>query len=40
MKFQNIYQLFRKQTAKYRGEKVFFDQFDGLGWAYMNWEEF
>lgn len=40
MKYENIYQLFRAQTAKYRGKQVFFDQFDGLGWAYSNWEDF
>ncbi len=40
MNYQNIYQLFRKQTAKYRGEKIFFSNFDGLGWEYSNWENF
>lgn len=40
MQYQNIYQLFRTQTAKYRGEKVFFSNFDDLGWQYSNWEDF
>ncbi len=40
MIYKNIYQLFRTQTAKYRGKKVFFSNFDGLGWEYSNWEDF
>jgi long-chain acyl-CoA synthetase len=41
MKFQNIYSLFRAQTAKYRGVQVFFDQpLDSGGWSYCLWKDF
>ncbi len=39
MKFQNIYQLFREQTAKYRGEAVFYSR-KGNDWKSQNWEDF
>lgn len=39
MKYQNIYQLFREQTAKYRGEAVFYESCK-IGWVRMNWEDF
>ncbi len=39
MQYQNIYQLFRTQTAKYRGKPVFFQQKDGV-WQSQNWEDF
>lgn len=39
MIYQNIYQLFRTQTAKYRGKPVFFQQQDGV-WQSQNWEDF
>jgi long-chain acyl-CoA synthetase len=35
----NIYSLFRAQTAKYRGENVFFTR-DGSGWRARTWKEF
>ncbi len=38
MKFQNIYSLFREQTAKYRGRPVFYSRADD-GWRSQNWEE-
>ena len=39
MKFQNIYQLFREQTAKYRGEAVFYSR-ENDAWKSQNWEDF
>lgn len=39
MKVQNIYQLFREQTAEYRGEKVFYSR-ENDAWKSENWEEF
>ena len=39
MKYQNIYQLFRKQTAKYRGETVFYSR-EANVWKAENWEDF
>lgn len=39
MQFQNIYQLFRKQTAKYRGKPVFYSRENG-SWKSENWESF
>ena len=39
MKFQNIYQLFREQTEKYRGEAVFYSR-ENDGWKSQNWEDF
>ena len=39
MKFQNIYQLFREQTAKYRGEAVFYSRENDV-WKSQNWEDF
>jgi long-chain acyl-CoA synthetase len=36
---QNIYQLFRNQTAKYRGKPVFYQPKDGV-WQSQNWEDF
>jgi long-chain acyl-CoA synthetase len=36
---QNIYQLFRTQTAKYRGKPVFYQPKDGV-WQSQNWEDF
>jgi long-chain acyl-CoA synthetase len=39
MKYQNIYQLFRTQTAKYGGKPVFYQQKDGV-WQSQNWEDF
>ena len=39
MKFHNIYQLFRKQTAKYRGEAVFYSRENDV-WKSQNWEDF
>jgi long-chain acyl-CoA synthetase len=38
MKFQNIYSLFREQTAKYRGRPVFYSR-AGDGWRSQNWED-
>jgi long-chain acyl-CoA synthetase len=38
MKFQNIYNLFRKQTAKYRGKSVFYTR-KGEIWKSQNWED-
>jgi long-chain acyl-CoA synthetase len=40
MKFSNIYSLFRAQTAKYRGDIVFFDEPDDLCWSSISWENF
>ncbi len=39
MKFQNIYQLFREQTAKYRGKPVFYSR-ENDAWKSQNWEDF
>lgn len=39
MKYQNIYSLFRTQTAKYRGVAVFYSRENG-GWKSQNWEDF
>jgi long-chain acyl-CoA synthetase len=39
MQYQNIYQLFRRQTAKYRGERIFYSR-DYETWSYSNWEDF
>ncbi len=39
MKFPNVYSLFRAQTAKYHGEKVFHVR-SGDGWKSQNWEDF
>lgn len=39
MKFQNIYQLFRTQAAKYRGKPVFHEK-KGGEWKALNWEDF
>ncbi len=39
MKFQNIYQLFREQTAKNSGEAVFYSR-ENDGWKLQNWEDF
>ncbi|HEY0461756.1 MAG TPA: AMP-dependent synthetase/ligase [Pyrinomonadaceae bacterium] len=40
MKYQNIYTLFREQTAKYRGENVFYTRADGDGWHAQTWNDF
>lgn len=39
MKYQNIYRLFREQTAKHRGKPVFYSRKDD-NWVSQNWEEF
>lgn len=39
MKYQNIYQLFREQTAKHRGKPVFYSRKDDA-WVSQNWENF
>ena len=39
VKYQNIYSLFRSQTAKYRGEPVFYSR-ENDGWKSQNWEGF
>ncbi len=39
MKFQNIYQLFREQTAKYRGAAIFYSRENDV-WKSQNWEDF
>lgn len=39
MKYQNIYQLFREQTAKYRGKPVFYSRRNDV-WASQNWKDF
>ena len=36
---QNIYTLFREQTAKYRGKPVFYSR-KGESWKSQNWEDF
>ncbi|MCD9188002.1 MAG: AMP-dependent synthetase/ligase [Pyrinomonadaceae bacterium] len=38
MKYQNIYRLFREQTAKYRGKPVFYSR-KKEAWISQNWEE-
>jgi long-chain acyl-CoA synthetase len=40
MQFQNIYQLFREQTAKYRGKPVFYSRDHYDNWKSRNWEDF
>ncbi len=37
---QNIYQLFRAQTAKYRGKPVFYSREHYDDWKSQNWEDF
>lgn len=39
MKFQNIYQLFREQTAKNGGEAVFYSR-ENDAWKSQTWEDF
>ena len=39
MKYQNIFQLFREQTAKYAGENVFYTH-DGDAWRARTWDDF
>ncbi|MEP6923021.1 MAG: AMP-dependent synthetase/ligase [Pyrinomonadaceae bacterium] len=39
MRFQNIYSLFREQTAKHRGKPVFYSRKND-GWQSQNWEDF
>jgi len=39
MKFQNIYQLFRAQSAKYRGENVFYSRENDV-WKAQTWNDF
>ncbi len=39
MTYQNIYQLFRRQTAKYRGKPVFYSR-ENDAWRSRNWEDF
>src|SRR5215204_5839411 len=39
MKFQNIYTLFREQTAKYGAENVFYTRV-GDGWHAQTWNDF
>lgn len=39
MKFQNVYQLFREQTAEHRGEAVFYSR-ENDAWKSRNWEDF
>ena len=39
MKFPNIYSLFRAQTAKYRGKRVYY-AIDREAWSYAHWEDF
>ena len=39
MNFPNIYSLFRAQTAKYRGKRVFYSR-DYDTWSYSYWENF
>lgn len=40
MKFQNIYSLFREQTAKRRGKPVFYSRDHYDDWKSQNWEDF
>jgi long-chain acyl-CoA synthetase len=40
MKYQNIYTLFREQTAKYRAGNVFYTRADGDGWRAQTWNDF
>lgn len=39
MQFQNIYQLFREQTAKYRDENVFYSR-ENDAWKAQTWNDF
>lgn len=39
MNYRNLYQLFREQTDRYRGENVFFTR-SGEGWRPHTWDEF
>jgi len=39
MNFPNIYTLFRRQTAKYRGAPIFYTR-ENEGWKSINWEDF
>ena len=39
MQFQNIYQLFREQTAKYRDENVFYSR-ENDAWKSQSWNDF
>lgn len=39
MNYQNIYQLFKNQTAKYRDEEVFYSR-ENDAWKSQNWEDF
>ncbi len=39
MKFQNIYQLSKEQTAKYRAEAVFYSR-ENDAWKSQNWGDF
>lgn len=39
MKYQNIYSLFREQTAKHRGKPVFYSR-ESDAWVSQNWEDF
>jgi len=39
MKYQNIYQLFRDQTAKYRGENIFYAR-ENDSWKAQTWNDF
>lgn len=39
MNYQNIYSLFREQTAKYRGENVFYTRADD-SWSSQTWNDF
>jgi len=39
MNFPNVYTLFRRQTAKYRGKPIFYSR-DYNAWSYTNWEDF
>ncbi len=39
-KYQNLYQLFREQTAKYRGKPVFYSRDHDDKWQSQNWENF
>ncbi len=40
MKLKNVYQLFREQTAKYRGENVFYSRDHYDGWKSQTWNDF
>lgn len=39
MRFQNIYQLFREQTSRYRAQNVFFTRENGI-WKAQTWNDF